>query len=369
MSILSTSEPVIRGGMYHRVGYTTSIMRMLGATLLLLLYVIPVEVFGMQVYLESDSEYSPLDTFYVPVRIDTQGECVNAVRVVVAYDPAQLSVRDVSVGNSFLTLWTEPPQIARTPEGKEQGLVSFSGGVPGGYCGRLEGDPGLSNRIAELVVTGVPKALAMGERATTTLILSPETSVYLHDGTGNKANTLLLGAEVSLVQREGVPRDMWYEDVRADTQMPEFFDITLVEGPSVGNPYHYIVFSTVDKQSGISHYEVLETDPDRFGLLRLFPREAYWIRTESPYVLRDQQLRSRILVKAVDKNGNERTATYEPPLSLLKEVTRLYVAVPVALLLLVIVVGVLFFVRRKRVRSRRARVQKNALKEQPEVYE
>ncbi len=280
--------------------------------------------FAAEVYLEvNDTPYDRRDTFYIPVRIAMQDECMNAATIVVAYDPRELSVREVVTGRSLFTLWPEQPHIDRDASGNELGVVRFSGGIPGGYCGRVEGDPGLTNIIADLVVTGARGTQASSGYASTTVLVSPETKVYRHDGTGTALETVLLGAQIALVEVDGAqPVDRWQEDVRADKTAPELFEITLVDGPSVGNARDYIVFSTVDKQSGISHYEVLETDPDRFGLLKWFPREAHWVRAESPYVLRDQELMSRIMVRAVDRNGNERVVTYEPSISLVREFLR-----------------------------------------------
>ncbi|MBP9749696.1 MAG: hypothetical protein KBD21_03120 [Candidatus Pacebacteria bacterium] len=281
-------------------------------------------VLAAEVYLDVDAvPYDRRDTFYIPVRIDVRDECTNAATVVIAYDPRELSVREIVTSRSIFTLWPQSPSIDRDAQGNELGTVRFSGGVPGGYCGRVEGDPGLTNILADLVVTGAPAAQTVGGLSTTTLLVSPETTLYRHDGTGTTLDTTLLGAELSLTIVEGAqPVDYWQGDVHADRTAPELFEITLVEGPSLGHTRDYIVFSTVDKQSGISHYEVLETDPDRFGLLKWFPREAHWVRAESPYVLRDQELMSRIMVRAVDRNGNERVVTYEPSISLVREFVR-----------------------------------------------
>ncbi len=310
-----------------------------------------------ELYLEVENElYDRRGTFYIPIRIDTHGACMNAATVVVAYDPLVLSMREVVTGRSVFTLWPEQPHIDRDAEGNEVGLVRLSGGIPGGYCGRVEGDPGLTNIIADLVVTGARDGQALSGIATTTLLISPETVVYRHDGTGAALETALLGANLSITEIDGTqPVDRWQEDVRADRIAPELFEITLVKGPSVGNARDYIVFSTVDKQSGISHYEVLETDPDRFGFLKWFPREAYWVRAESPYILRDQELMSRIMVRAVDRNGNERVVTYEPSIPLVRELLRpSMLAVFVgAFMLLVLIVGLpLWSLRRRAMRAR-----------------
>jgi hypothetical protein len=52
--------------------------------------------------------------------------------------------------------------------------------------------------------------------------------------------------------------------------------------------------------SGIDHFEVKEGKKD-------------FKKAESPYLLEDQELKSKILVKAVDKAGNEKIAEIIPP--------------------------------------------------------
>jgi hypothetical protein len=308
-----------------------------------------------QVYLDTEIETrNNRDTFYVPVRIDTQGECINAVRVAVAYNPEKISVQDVVLGNSILTLWTQKPEIVRK-DGLEAGRVLFEGGIPGGYCGRVAGDAGLTNTLAQLVVTGANTALEKYVSTTTQLVIEPdETFVYLHDGGGTEADITVAGVELVLQQSTTSPNNIWLTDIQSDESAPELFEITLVEGPSTGNKRHYIVFNTVDKQSGIDHYEVLETDPDNYGFLAWLPKRSYWVTAESPYVLRDQKLRSKIMVKAVDKNGNERIVTYTPPITPLEMVLSKTVLVPVGSVVIVLsLLFGLFILLKRRARAKK----------------
>jgi len=286
--------------------------------------VVPHSVLAVQIFLDTtDTAHNLSDTFYVPVRIDTQEECINAVKVEVAYNPEEISIQDISTGESVLTLWTQFPVIQKN-EGREIGRVVFEGGIPGGYCGRVVGDPGQTNILAKLVVTGVRQATSSEENTVSQIVLGPETKAYLHDGSGAEASLTVAGSNIVLTSATSSPNNLWLTDVHQDKIAPELFDITLVKAPSVGSNKHYIVFNTTDKQSGIDHYEVLETDPDRFGLLTWKPKESFWLTTSSPYELRDQNLHSKILVKAVDKNGNERVVTYTPPMSPLVELAQSY---------------------------------------------
>ncbi len=310
------------------------------------LFVAPSLVDAAHLYLSSDSyTHGLMDTFYVPVRVDTKdGECINTVDVTIDYNPDEISVKDILIGDSVLTLWTKKPVIERDGE-KEIGVVSFSGGVPGGYCGRVLGDPGQTNVLLKLVVTSAEKNFFDTETKKTQIIIDPKTKVYLHDGKGTEAVLSTQGVDLLFDKTITENEDAWMKDIKADTIAPQLFDITLIKGPSEGNSKSYIIFNTTDKQSGIDHYEVLETDPDKFGFLAWLPGESYWIEAESPYVLRDQKLRSKIMVKAVDKNGNERVVAYTPPMSLFSEITHPSLLLPIAALFIVVILVLLFVLK------------------------
>ncbi len=301
-------------------------------------------------YLDTETAtHGNLDTFYIPVRIDVQnGECINSIKASLLYNPSEISVKDVSIADSILSLWTQKPSIKKDNE-KETGVIVFEGGVPGGYCGRVVGDPGKTNVLVKLVVTGSATTFGDGDVKTANITIDPSTKVYLNDGFGSEADLSVAGLELVLRKSTTTPNNIWLSDIKSDNIAPELFDITLVKGPSKGNKKSYIIFNTIDKQSGIDHYEVLETDPDRFGFLALFPnKESHWVFADSPYVLRDQKLHSKIMVKAIDKNGNERIVEYIPPISTITTLTQAGVAVPLSIILFIVVILLIFILRWKK---------------------
>ncbi len=98
-------------------------------------------------YLEpANGEYQPGDTFLVEIRIDTKGECINTIEANLTFSQDILKAIDFSQGNSILTLWVKLPEI-----NQEKGEISFSGGIPSGYCGILPGDPGESNILGKII--------------------------------------------------------------------------------------------------------------------------------------------------------------------------------------------------------------------------
>ena len=94
-----------------------------------------------------------------------------------------------------------------------------------------------------------------------------------------------------------------------DTEPPEEFRPEIGQDPEIFDGKYFLVFVTQDKASGIAGYFVHETTRKKDATL-IDTKD--WTEAESPYVLKDQKLRSYIYVKAVDKAGNERIAMVEP---------------------------------------------------------
>ena len=61
----------------------------------------------------------------------------------------------------------------------------------------------------------------------------------------------------------------------------------------------YLVFSATDGPSGVDRYEIAQ-------------QTGQWTKVESPYLLKDEQSRSIIQIRVIDKAGNERVAEFAP---------------------------------------------------------
>lgn len=256
----------------------------------------------------AETEIRPGDTISLAVRLDTdEGECINAIDGVITYTENIVPV-DISRGESIFPVWVEEPTIDR--ENRE---VTFAGGIPNGYCGRIEGDPSLTNVILELIFQAPGLSVGAENGDTATVAFSPRTSALLNDGRGSEASLRSIGSTITVHDQPGSEVvDEWNPRVEADTQPPNPFSITLERDPSIFAGKYFIVFNTTDKQSGIDHYEVMEEPLDALDLFRFGAADAPWITVRSPYELEDQSLNSTIRVKAVDKAGNEYIATLVP---------------------------------------------------------
>ncbi len=234
-----------------------------------------------------DNAYGPADTFIATIRLDNEDECLNAVHVALGFPQDMLRAVDFGKGNSILSLWVEEPVLDN-----EHGVVTFSGGIPGGYCGRIQGDPALSNVLGKVVFTVV------GEENTTVpiTVLSP-TQVYLHDGTGTAVEVTSQHGTVALVSEPTGNTNAWIDEVEADVIPPDPFTVEVQTTHGIFSGRYYLVFATQDKQSGIDHYEYLD--------------QGAWKVAESPYPLKGPFNLKEVQVRAIDKAGNERVAVSE----------------------------------------------------------
>ncbi len=181
-----------------------------------------------------------------------------------------MEFNDFSQGNSILTVLVEEPSVSN-------GEVLFTGGIPGGY----QGADGLLAKIAF-------KASAVNQAE---VKFSDNSQVLLNDGKGTAAILITRGTVLNILAGQGAV-DAWQEEIKKDKTLPEPFKIELSQDPAIFDGQYFIVFSAVDKQTGIDHYEIKEDNKN-------------WERVSSPYVLKNQKLTADIWVKAIDKAGNE----------------------------------------------------------------
>jgi hypothetical protein len=295
------------------------------------------------------------DSVTLSVRLDTDElaeECINAVDGVITYSE-NITPVDVSVGDSIFSIWVEQPVID-----KEKRTITFAGGIPNGYCGRIDGDPRLTNTLIKLIFRSPGFSIGNTNGSSTAKIaFAPETTAYINDGFGTKADLALYGTSIDLNDTAGATIvDTWTEAVITDTIPPEEFSITLEKGTTAFSGKYFIVFNTTDKQTGIDQYQVIEEPITSKWSFAWGRADAPWVTARSPYVLEDQSLNSIIRVKAIDKAGNEYIATLVPEEGLRGISTQNMIAYGVLGLLALlglIVLGTVVAVLLKRRRSRK----------------
>lgn len=287
------------------------------------------------------------DTVTIGLRIDTDvDECINTVDAIIHYDPSIKAI-DVSRGDSILNLWVENPVINEVDH-----TITFAGGVPGGYCGRIPGDPSLTNVVLEIVLQSPGFVIGAGDNPSARIWVDEKSQILLHDGLGTNTSVKSQEAKVNLLPTAGPENsDAWRTEVNADEELPSDFIITLSKDEVAFSGKYFITFNSLDKQSGIDHYEIMEEPIAEFNSFTWGRADAPWVVSESPYVLVDQTLNSTIRVKAIDKAGNERIGVLVPDNALRTmshKAMAVWFIVGSATVLLIGLIGFILFRRKKK---------------------
>ncbi|USN87830.1 MAG: hypothetical protein H6779_00065 [Candidatus Nomurabacteria bacterium] len=325
------------------------------AALLIFIFATPVAL-GATLYIDpGTATLNRGDAVTLAVRLvpdKDKGECINVVDAELKYSNSIQPV-DVSIGQSILSVWLDEPTINR-----DQNTITFTGGIPNGYCGRVSGDPRMTNIVAEIIFRSPGMQVGVSAASSEAKVeFTPKTQLLLNDGQGTKAELRTLGATFALTNSaSSTVSDVWRQNVKSDTIPPEEFSIELVkdnDGIDFNGRY-YIVFTTTDKQTGISHYEVMEEPLSKLNSFTWGGADVPWKKPDhaNVYVLEDQSLNSTIRVKAVDKAGNEYIATLVPDESL-RTITNNQIfnwAILVGVIIILIILGVVavIILRRRR---------------------
>lgn len=292
----------------------------------------PLATNAATLYLDpASANVAPGDVFGMYVKINNDdGECINAGELNIDFPKDKLAVEDLATGESLFNIWIEKPEKSRMEAISGQGKISFSGGIPGGYCGKIPGDPGDSNILGEIFFKTMSDAKS-GDIVNVNF--DENTKILLNDGFGTSAKLTKTGAKINIVSATEGSKEEYKDMLKFDKQPPENFIVELQKDARVYNGKYYIIFSTTDKQTGVDHYEIqeiplsqLEKKPGfREWLGNLFGKKASdlntWKRGASPYLLEDQTLNSVVRVKAVDKAGNEKLVEYTPEMKFPKPVS------------------------------------------------
>ena len=343
------------------------------------------------------------DTFLVEVRIDTEGEEINALELGLTFPSNLLEVVDFSKGNSILQLFAEEPKI-------QQGEISFVGGIPKGFNG-----DGLLGKINFLAKEIGKAEVSFKEDSKVLYGQGLLASLTFLDG---NCEIIKKSEEIPVITSESHPdQNKWYKDTLlqlhwdpkegaeyswilskspldepdeiSDKPLPKegiAFWMGAMEYDLKGEGDGIYYFSLRQKllgkdwQKEVSRFRAMidATSPEEFKpeigkasavfegkyflsfvtqdrmsgvahyevaelrrtLLGGTEEKKEWKVGESPYLLEDQSLRSVIKVKAVDKAGNERIEEIVPPYKVTwKDV--------LVIILILIGAGVIYWIIRK----------------------
>jgi hypothetical protein len=259
--------------------------------LIIVMGLLPWPVFGAGVHFNPTSipaQQSQPST--VTLLIDTQQDSINAIDGVVLVAKELGDSIVVSDSGSIITYWIEQP----TWDPGER-TIKFSGAIPGGYNG--------NNAILFSVIVSEYDGPAVSNALTATNLHS-----YANDGAGTPI--MISSKQFAIGGTPGktdgaVTEQLYIGDSKQDSIPPETFSPHVTRDERVFDNKWFVNFATIDKQSGIDHYEVQESRNGRIN-------SGNWKTASSPYLLEDQNLQSFIFITAIDRQGNERVIKVFP---------------------------------------------------------
>ena len=259
----------------------------------------PASSFAAEVFFDSKEDvFTDGEDLLIEVLLNTEEESLNAIEGKIMFPGDILEVREILEGNSAINFWVDKPSF------NNSGEIYFSGITPGGFSGSRG-----------LMLSVIFKAKKSGEG----MISAGEFKILKNDGIGTSASIKISTLGFMVLKSNGQIFESNL-NIPKDADLPEAFKPDIARNPEMFDGKYFLIFSTQDKGSGVDHYEVRE---GRFG---------GFSEVSSPYILKYQSLDKKIFVKAVDKAGNERIATFQA-----KKLSMLYQGFVIFGIILVIV--------------------------------
>src|SRR3989338_6492544 len=212
--------------------------------------------------------YNVGDSFQVTLSVNTEGKSINTLSGKIQFPTSKFQILDTRYGNSIISLWVERPTVSG-------GTITFTGGIPGGFSGSA----------GPILSFGV-KARAEGSAA----INLKDIKILLNDGKGTELSGATSGIlKLSIVKaavKPAVPAGAPEKPKEVyvpppDIIPPENFIPLVSRHPTIGDNKYFVSFFAVDKDSGVSYYEVKE---EPFIISRFTGRfNEDFVKTESLY--------------------------------------------------------------------------------------
>jgi hypothetical protein len=250
----------------------------LGTTTVLffIIFLFPVKsVFAAEFYLKTDSQKITVgDTIAVDVIVNTEGESINVIEgnINISKGLDLVDIKELSLANSVFTKWVRTPSWS-----KEDGMISFIGGIPGGY----------NQKVANLF------RIFFTAKAAGQLTFSPsDIKTYANDGLATQIGTHFNPLNISVGPKDNfLVTDELQAVLNKDSEAPINISFDLGQDSSLFDGQKFINISAVDNESGIAYFEVKEGN-----------REP--VKTNNSYVLQNQDNLEPLIILAFDKAGN-----------------------------------------------------------------
>lgn len=324
----------------------------------LILFIVGLLYFGQAqaAVLYAESAYQTVEvgqSFIVDWFLDSEQDSINLATLTLRFTPDTLELLEVPPGSSLFNVWITPPKFSN-----QLGLIELAGGIAGGLenkkipvfrsvfrareagAARIEMDSGsavfksdghgtparLLFQVLDFIVApagSLPIPLSSPSHPDQNSWSRERRAVVRFTPKSNEEYSYSFSSNVEIFpdeQPDAVPEEIVYDAlpdgiyyfklnsrsreanwqevgifrIQIDGTAPEDFSPRVVTDPGLFGGTPFLVFSAIDKTSGISHYKV---------------KGAFVgvTETQSPFRLGRPLIESKIKVEAVDFAGNSQT--------------------------------------------------------------
>lgn len=252
----------------------------------------------------SAQDFNATQEFKLDIFLNAENAAINAIEGEIVFPSDLLELQSVYDGGSIINLWLEKPQI-------EKEKIIFSGIITAGFSGE-------KGKIFSIIFKTKNAPI---EKETSGVIKINDLKILLNDGKGTEIQPLISNFKFKITSGAPLLKFLMADDKNP----PESFKPEIVLLPQIAEDKYFLIFAAEDRETGIDYYQIKEGG-------RLF------INAESPYLLKNQALYDKIIVRAVDKAGNSREVIIAP-----SKMHPAYYLIPIIFIIFLAV----YFMRRK----------------------
>jgi hypothetical protein len=261
-------------------------MSKLKLLIFILIFSFPAQTLAAELSMTADKkEITPQTKTEISFWLNTGEEEINALEGKLVFNQDFLSVAEIDDANSIVSFWLDRPQV-------KNNSIIFSGIIPGGLWGKKE-------LLFKITMLGKKEGVAG--------LFWRDIKILKNDGQGSE--DLVLAKDGQIIISAAAPLPPPDEEIvkaKVDSEPPEGFQPAVSSSQILFAGQNFLIFDTKDKGVGVEKFFVKETKWKFLSFL------VPWQEAASPFVLKDQNLRSFVFVKAVDKKGNERLEILSP---------------------------------------------------------
>lgn len=249
---------------------------------LLVVFFVPLNTQAISIEIESQNTPNPVikkgDTVIFNVYIkSSEKEEINAIDGEINLSE-NLTPKYLSVAGSVFDLWPNKPVF-------EDRKIIFAGGTASGVYG---------SKIK--LLSFAVEASDVGNAS----VSSNKIDGFLNDGFGTK---IIIDKFDKIIKIEELNNskniNQLDEKIRSDKNKPQAIEVLIGKEKDVFDGKFFMFFFAKDDGVGIEGYEILENNEKT-------------IQNDNVYIIKDQSLKSKIKISAIDKSGNTKKISVNP---------------------------------------------------------